>query len=272
MTSISLKLKKLKTFYYNPIIVFTMGKVGSRAIVEAIERNGIFPMDLHWLNSTYHTIKDANLFYKNKYRRKIYEIIHNCFLYILMFFQKKKIKVITVFRDPIEVRHSFLFQDLHLFLFDYFGTNKDIVRANSDENFLFKIMNTYLKEYYFKNYLENEVCKIFKLDKNNLDFNKKNGIGYFKSKKYEILFLTQEKMDSNIISIEKFLGIDLEIKRINDSREKWYYPIKNKFQERTKYEELYLRNFYKNNNVNIFYSDEEIEGFIKKWKKYTMGL
>ncbi|WP_028783989.1 putative capsular polysaccharide synthesis family protein [Thalassobacillus devorans] len=260
------KLKKIANFNQLPIVIYTMGKVGSRSIVKELNQNGIEPLDLHWLNYTYHTKKDLKFLHKKKFKLKAYEVVHNILVKLIFKLQKKQIKVLTIIRDPITVRHSFLFQDLHLFLYDYFEMNKGTARENSDGDFMKKIMDTYIKENYFVEHLQNELFETLEIKEENLNFNKQRGYGFYNNKKFNILMVTLEKLNDNHQLVGDFLGIPFHAEKSNDSMHKWYNPLKSKFSEEISYDEGYLRRFYQENRVDLFYTEEDIETFIAKWK------
>ena len=100
-------------------------------------------------------------------------------------------------------------------------------------------------------------------------FNKEKGYQIYHSKnpRINMLIIRLEDLDNLENEIGDFLGLDsFRLIKTNISEKKWYQPIYHKFKQRYRPTPKELKKIYNSNFMNYFYSQNQINHFIKNWQ------
>ncbi|MEG9295980.1 putative capsular polysaccharide synthesis family protein [Mangrovibacillus sp. Mu-81] len=266
------KFKKLINYIFQKevLLIYQMGKVGSTSLEKSLENN-----NKYYTEHT-HSLRAPIVFkmFKNFKSIKFYAPLKFIIIYKIgalikkFIIKRKKIKIITLVREPISRNISMYFQDIHIPIFDV-----SILNDNRHED---KVNHTILHDFYFKkfnhyygvNWMEEEISKNFGINVYEHDFNKEKGYGVITKGNVSILILKMEKLNDLKSEIQDFLCLkDLEIKKSNQAKEKWYAPLYKQFMENFHPSEDYINELYNTKYMSHFYTKQEIETYINKWKK-----
>lgn len=256
------KLKLLLFPTEVPILVFTMAKVGSLSVYfslkNRLKRKGIF--HIHSLEEI--QVKES---VKTCFENGIYPgskspvfLINNKIIK-----KEKRIKVISLFRDPLERNISAFFDAYEL----YVGNKPEDSTLNSDELydiFQKKFLHYYPVEWYEKQFFEGLGIDVYKSS-----FNKELGFQVIKKENVEVLLISshlpddkKEQLIGEFCSLKSF-----KLQNRNITSNKVYGSIYKKFKEEIFFEKSYLDSLYKTKYARHFFTDLFIENQYKKWIK-----
>ncbi|MBA3495342.1 MAG: hypothetical protein H0T87_14830 [Gammaproteobacteria bacterium] len=181
-------------------------------------------------------------------------------------------EVITLVRDPIARNVSGLFQTIERWIPDFYDRYS---RKAIDTDELAEI---FLHDYHDKidsyklpfHWFSAELQPVFGIDVLACDFPKSVGYKIYKSEGVELLLIKLEYLNQCFpTAIKEFLGFDIPMTSANVAADKSYYPLYQEFTRALKLPDAYIEQQYSCNYVRHFYSESEIDAFIKKWR--TIG-
>ncbi|WP_019503556.1 putative capsular polysaccharide synthesis family protein [Pleurocapsa sp. PCC 7319] len=257
------------------IIVYQMGKVGSRTIVWSLKSLDLDLSIYHVHALSYEGIKRVEKVYRENFART--RIIHNHFLQSLYLRQrldkskkKKKLKVVTLVREPIARNISKFFQNLHLLmnydLQDKINTMKteDIVREL--KQLFFEKFNSH---YDFMYWFDRELKSVFELDVFAKSFSCSEGYKTYENEQIQLLLLRVEDLNNCAQkAFKEFLDLDdFNLVTANTGNNKEYKTIYQEFLKSINLPLSYMDKIYNSRYTKHFYSEEEIKRFRKKWQK-----
>ena len=240
------------------ILVFTMGKVGSKTIMHTLGQHKVCLHDVHRLaRDSEGVIKgypSESEVTENNHRHS-YEVAR----ILEATFGKVKWRVITSFRDPVALIISSFFHHLKY-------TGELTVEAIADH--LRKEIVEYdaLKDFYscwFKDHLKPS----FKIDIFEQKFDKDKGYSIYSSQNADILLFKLEKFNE-CFQQAFFDFIELEVHNIacsNIGEQKEYKEIYKKVLNIISFPEDAVEKIYKETNARHFYTEQEINHFKMKW-------
>lgn len=202
------------------VLVYNMGKVGSSTLTKSIPN----AQQVHTLYSDLPPkmtrIKNMSL-----KRNLIFLISRKVILKTLK--SRKKTKIITVVRHPVDRNRSMFFQDLELWL-----TKHNLEKGGNKSSYhLQPLIDAYADTFdhsFYLRWFDDELKKLTGIDIRSVNF--QNDFAIIKNKKYEVLFLKLENMNDNIQTISQFVGEDIKIQNKNISEKKWYGLLYNEFK------------------------------------------
>lgn len=200
------------------VLVYQMGKVGSSTIEKSIE--GSFH---------YHTLfrnPPCPPAFKVRRRglRKVWRFLVD-FLVLLLIKSRKKVKIITLIRDPRARNVSMLFQDLPFWYVEYFKRTNATARTADGSDIIKRIYKEVFPHEYSVEWFDKEIFRLTGIDVLNEDFDKEKGFSIYQNKNFEVLLLEMNSIDENWKNIERFVGRSLDIKQENNSEMKWYSSV-----------------------------------------------
>lgn len=259
-------LKKLSHWYLeNPVLVYTMGKVGSSTIVETLRELGFSEVQPHSLTlsrrGSYFVLPERkglkNL--KDRIKSKLLKTKGKLYLFSKRI-TKKRIKIVTLSRDPIARTISAYFEQYKYVL------DKDINSVNTQElieNF-FKFANHDTPHIWF----DNEIKRVLKLDIYASDFDKILGWKLIETEDFDLIIIKMEYLSTLTKPLSKFFNVSsFPLKPANRSDFKEYKKAYDKFKQEITFTKEYLDFHYESKYTNYFYTQDEIDGFRKKWTK-----
>ena len=251
------------------ILIFTMRKVGTISIRDALEKSlGVTQLHLHSVSDTTgleRGIKnwmDLNQTTISPYYKETSELVRNNIK------NKKELKVITVVREPVSRNMSFMFFMLPVML----GANAGILNTKSQKYAYTEIFediyyNT-IDHDYFMDWFDIELKPSLGIDIYEHTFDKDKGYSVIEKDNIKLLLIKLEKLENCIPVIKQFAEVDkFELKRENSSDNYWYKPIYDNFKKEFIPHEEHLQKLYESKFMKYFYTDKEIEAFYKKWRR-----
>ncbi|WP_268225534.1 putative capsular polysaccharide synthesis family protein [Sinomicrobium oceani] len=246
----------------NDILIYQMGKVGSTSLENSLS------------NSThFHTLYDRRLcqFYiDSRQVSKSVKIKHYLLsrLRVSLIKRRKKVKIITLVRNPYDRNVSHFFQDLQFWLSyhslkkeEFREENKDLIKECFEESFNFDYATNWFKE-------EIERFCGIKIQED-CEFDISKGVGTVIKGKYELLILRTDKLDNLEEEIAKFVGYKVVINRTNVGEAKWYSCVYKEFKNSYIPSETVLYNTFDTDWVKKLFSENERDAMIEKARNFN---
>ena len=271
---------------HTPILVYTMGKVGSSTVYHTLRKHKISRLvyHIHFLTDSY--LEKISKTYNNGNARisddiNIHQLLrgnidHISSSYILKKVckpePKKKWKIITLVRDPVATFFSHIFQNPATHRPELLGPDGllDIKRVNTYVWDHYNHFNP--REDYISNWFDKEFYEFTGVDLYDYDYETEAGYQIIQNDRFDIAVLSLESLDKNFA---KAIG------KLTNSN-KFISVIKQNVREKQKganailYKELKqnivvskenLQNVYSTRYAKHFFSPEFREKMIEKWSK-----
>jgi hypothetical protein len=141
---------------------------------------------------------------------------------------RKKIKIITIVRHPVERNISMFFQGLSFWMSEYIDQHDRETRA-ADIHWLHEVFYKTFNHAYCDNWFDLEIKRLTGIDVFSQVFDLEEGCSVYESGKYSVMVLKVEDIERNINKIEKFIGKKVNIDKVNKAEDKWYAPVYKNF-------------------------------------------
>ena len=285
-----------------PILIFQMGKVGSKTM-EATLRSAYPEREIHRLHmltpQTWAEMESWCWCYDStlpvKYMETTLRHIHQSKILRLRIEMEhrrksdgaqKKWKIITMTRDPVAYAVSAFFQMIDTLLpgivEQYTWDQKALEQARSffirqvevycTENSVPRDAITQVMQFLLRwplIWFEREMQGVFGRDLYAEEFPIKRGFAVYPGELEDILVVRFEDLFSCLGEcLSAFFGMSPpEIQAANVTRKNAYYPMYKAFLDTVALPEEFLRKQYMSVYARHFYSDDELNGFVRKWAK-----
>ncbi len=251
------------------VIIYQMGKVGSSTVYNTIKyMNTSYALyHIHWFSDI--GIERAENYFKNSSSQKIpMHIRRSKILKRFINMKNENIKIISITREPVARLISDVFQNIHYYNHEFIDDEllniKEIQKSIENQLKNFDIHSEYASTWF-----DVEFSKALDLNIYNYPFNKDIGYVIIKHRNIEILLLRMETMNDVLIdALKEFLDYAQDIKTMNTNiGEEKEFSIEQKFvKNNVKVDEKKLKEIYSSEYVSHFYSNEQVESFIQKWR------
>ncbi len=249
-----------------PIIVYNMGKVGSRSVYETlVDLNlGVKVHHAHVLeelDSMAETIKrefanPVNSLAVIEQGKRLRQSIDKE--------PDKQWDIITLVRDPVAQTVSRFFQSIEEVIPD--------IRQRLENNAvqieeIFDVFINKWPRYPALIWFDTQFKTVFNIDVFSKPFPRESGYEILKNERFYVLIIRLENLDSCAQkAFEEFLGIPgLKLKKSNLGAHKWYKDTYQQFLSNIILPDEYLDQMYNSKLAQHFYSEEEIRAFRAKW-------
>lgn len=250
-------------FLRNPVFIFSVGKVGSSTIANTLRKYGIYEVQPHSLRysriGSYFVIpkNTHQLFIRNFYKTLLIRI-KGFFLKLKIRFVHRRVKVVTLVRDPISRNISAFFEQFpHI-------SNRPMSEYNTNEliELFWESCNHDAPLVWF----DKEMKPFFGVDVLEYGFDKEHGFAQYSVGKIDVLVLKMEKVSTLSSVMSNYFEVpDFEIVATNRADNKEYAEAYKDFKSNLKISKDYADKFYTSELIRHFYTREEIEGFYRKW-------
>jgi hypothetical protein len=188
-------------------------------------------------------------------------ILYRDFLFSYHLPKKRKLKIITLVREPVSMELS-----------RYFFLNENIygIKVDDSADHFLRFMREELESSESPiTWFDRELKNNFGFDIYQQKFDKHRGYQIYDHNNVEILVMKLENLNEVFVpAIKDLLGIkNIPIVRKNDSSDHRYATKYNHLKSTLKLERQELDELYKTPWVQQFYTTKEIGKFIKKWSK-----
>jgi Putative capsular polysaccharide synthesis protein len=285
--SFSLRLRDpLRT---NPVIVHSVGKVGSTSLLATLRAavGGRPVWHVHWLDEE--NLRRDEAYYRERARD------YRGTARMDRFFPRydwrgerlarairsappdHRWDVVTVVRDPVDRNVSAFFQNLEL-MFDYWPA--DQLRTRSPREIAAELVEYFLASYVADapprdrdgdplTWFDRELRPVFGVDVFASPFAKSRGYQIYSSTTARVLLLRLEDLDTVASSaFAEFFGIDVpRVLARNEAATKEYADAYRLFQEQLQLPSEFLDRMYGSRYSRHFYTSEELERFRSRWSR-----
>lgn len=239
--------------YLDGILVYQPGKVGSTTIYRTLLRENMQAFHIH------HIVKNLC---RGTGIEKVIDGQIDYFRKKLMGDERRKLKIITLVRDPVARALANFMQEYYedLFLVSVVTVNHDL--QENAQKYVMKNCN------YEFIWFDEELKALTGVDIFDYPFDKEKGYAWIKKDDVEILVLKMEKMDENEKIVGEFVGKS-ELKYVNHNIGDNKYS-KNIYQELKKRFSISLdrlKEYYDNERFLHFYTEEEKMELCNRWGK-----
>ncbi|WP_277053985.1 putative capsular polysaccharide synthesis family protein [Pseudoalteromonas marina] len=256
-------LEKVKKWFSSePIVIFSVGKVGSSSIAKTLREHNISEVQPHSLSfsrkGSYFVLPTFNPLESLFYYLKSNLIKIKTYIFKLSK-KHKRIKIISLYREPVSRNISAFFEQYQYVLNNHIDTysTEELVSA------FWKYTNHDAPLKWFDNELKN----VFGIDIHDYEFDKGSGYLLVKKGNVDLLLLTMEKMDENSAIIGDFVGIEnFKLAKTNRAEKKVYSEQYNHFKKNILIPKDYLNKFYNDPVINFFYSTDDLKKYSNKWR------
>jgi hypothetical protein len=262
----------LQNFNFNPpIIVYQMGKVGSKTIYMSL-KNAHLPNPIYHVHFLSHDgIRNAEEYILSKKSVVPSHIRRGKIL-------RKKIdktkdaqwKIITLVREPVIRDISSLFENLELLYPDLIDENGDMKKSDAIEFLQKRLMNYDESTSYTCKWFDREIKSVFSIDVYAYPFNHHDGFTIIHDKGVEVLVLRLEDLDKSFNNaLIKFLDLESPIKMLksNVGENKKYAVAYRHVLENITLPKSVCAKIYSSKYARHFYSENMRNQFIQKWSK-----
>ncbi len=186
-------------------------------------------------------------------------LLYKKFLFDYHLPKKRKLKVITMVREPVSLelsRYFFLHENIY-------GRS---VTASTEQFFHFLHQELSSPESPIT-WFDRELKRNFGFDVYQQEFDKQRGYQIYHHENFDILVVKLESVDDVFAAgVEELLGIsNLKLVRKNDSSDHKYAAKYNQLKATVRLKPDWLEQLYKTPWVEKFYTAKEISRFIQKW-------
>ena len=242
-----------------PVIVYQMGKVGSRSVGDSLKNCGIFPLfHVHRINLE--NIKQVENEYIGRGLNPPHEKSGK-FLNKNICRRNKKAKFITMVREPVSRNISAFFENHKRFTGVEYGS-KDFKIEKLTEIFMTEYIHDVPLTWFDK-----EIKLTLGIDVYEHPFPAEKGYSTICKGNFELLILKLEISDKiKQKAISDFINIpDFELKKSNVSNKKIYSETYKQFKKKIALPHSYLERMLNSKYSRHFYTDSEIDAIWSKW-------
>jgi hypothetical protein len=241
------------------LLIYQMGKVGSKAIEDSISAPSINMPIFH-----VHVLSDRGIrggeLYKKSMMRNDYEYIRNIVLQKEVLSRKHKLKVISLVREPVARNISAFFQNSVLWDTQYNEASED-----SSE-----IIEEFLAKFDHEKpliWLDQEINDMLGIDVYAEPFPISCGYHIYSNENIELLLIRQESLNCCFEgALKEFLALEgAQLMDSNRAESKSYAGLYKSFKENLDIPNNYLDHMYSSKYAKHFYSDLEIDEFRARW-------
>ena len=244
-----------------PILVFTMAKVGSLSVYHSLKKSGLESVfHIHSLNEqevqasidfcAEHGIypdSRSPVFLLNKALKN----------------NKRKFKIISLFRNPIERNISAFFDAFKIYMgvtpTNYGGDMQALVKA-----FHQKVNHSYAVNWYDTHFLEGTGLDVYQTP-----FNTEKKYTVLENNRVEVILIDSQMDDSKKERlIADFLGLShFALQNVNLTSQAKHAQLYSNFKAHIRFDKTYINQQLDSKYFNHFFTEEDKKGLIERWGK-----
>ncbi len=247
-----------------PLLIFQMGKVGSRSIARAVQRMKRWQViHIHQLNME--TLGELKRSYRQRGLDLPGHISESEYVHNQMLSKGIKLKIITAVREPIARNFSAFFQNL-----DFFDGRDSRSAELPVDHYINEFIRDYPHEVPLK-WFDMQMNRPLGIDVYRYPFPHHPGYQIIRDNGHEVLVLRCESTDAvKKEGLIRFLGVDPgEIPRVNIGTRKSYADIYSAFKHQIRLPESYIQRMCESEYTRHFYTEEEIAEVHRYWTGKT---
>jgi len=242
-----------------PILVYTMAKVGSMSAYSSIKKQTNIPcFHIHALNLEEDRLMQQYCFDNEMVpdSRSPIKFIQN-----KLIIPKKKLNVITLFRNPVERNVSAFFDAFELYV------GMPISQYKGGVEPLIQLFHEKLPHLYAIDWFDQKFKRDTGIDVYDYEFNQEEGFQYLSKDNFTVLILNSALSNSiKEAQVGKFIQQDSFIlKDVNITAESNRGPLYNEFKNTIRFSRIYLDSLLQSKYSQHFFTKDEIEETYNRW-------
>jgi glycosyltransferase involved in cell wall biosynthesis len=251
-----------------PIVVYQMGKVGSKSVEASLRAHGVNAPICHC-----HLLADLD-----RVEAAVRKSRANPVQTLVQIDRGKQLRktllgssyiqcrVISLVRDPVARNISAFFQNIDEFIPDY---RDQIAAGNLTVENLIETFLTYYDHNIPVNWFDKQFKPVFGIDVFADSFPKEQGYAIYHGQGSSLLLIKLEKLNEcAAAAVKDFLGIDnFILNNTNVGDDKEYRGLYRDFIASVRLPPSYLDQMYESRAIRHFYSDDEIQRFRTRWAR-----
>lgn len=250
-----LGLRRFVTALPRPVLVYQMSKVGSTSVSAALADAGIRALHVHFLGPMWERCRED---YRRSPAPPPVHLTVERLLRQYLRWTSHRLKVVTLFRDPIGRHVSSAFQIHHRDGYDIEDSEAMIQRLRSE--LLEGHGITYCAEWF-----DLELPSVFDVDVLAHDFDRERGFSIVRGSTADVLTLKLETLDRNWSTLSDFVGRSIEPRRANRRTDLRGADIYEDVRRRLNLPRSAVEAYYDHPWMRHFYTREEIAAFCRRW-------
>lgn len=249
----------------NAIWIIQPGKTASSSLEARFKEKNVPFIKEHFLEYPSHIIGED---YRNVWEKSVLQ-------------SRKSLKVIIAVREPLSRDYSTFWQAfteglerislmpvLHTDFQQMYNSFLDLILRGSiytKERLGISMPWTWNDEF---EWFDEQIKQYLDIDVFQYPFNKEKGYVLIEKENIQLFLFKVEKMEYILDEISKFAGVsDLPVKNANVAEQKWYGLAYEQFRREVRLPKNYVDHYYNENaKVDYFYTQEEKENFLEKWR------
>lgn len=237
-----------------PILVYQPGKVGSSTVFSTLFREGVDVIQIHYICA----FDDAD---------PEIAVMEEALAYFKKNLRTEGCKIITLVRDPLARALSLFMEEFGSDMYTSYHFDSGCSLAAKASEDIVKNLNNNNEFTWF----DRELKEATGIDIYQYPFDKDKGYAWIKEGNIEILVLTLEKLNENVGVLGEFVGKpSIKLRNSNIGDEKQYKYIYEGLKKDIRIPAGVMESQYKNNSqMDHFYTEEEKERFLQKWRRYV---
>lgn len=271
---LKLRLEASRRRGVRPLLVYTMGKVGTTTIARSLDKclNNVPVYHLHTLSE--HRLKEIDAVYRTRYSeiQTIYDHLLNG-----LFLRKRILqgcrgglrpRVITMTREPVARNISEFFQSLHLTPRGREFESR--LRSGGDKSLTQEMTEFFIAEFDHGircEWFDEEIKEHLGIDVLGQEFPIEKGLRVYQSERADLLLIRLESLaECGTEPLQQFLEVEeFQLEYGQASSRKFYADVYRDFRDTIVLPDDLLDLYYKSRLATTFYSPEEIASFRLKW-------
>ena len=239
------------------LLVYQMGKVGSRSVAKSLKSAGLWPLHVHSLGGQTPAIR-ADYRKRNApypYHMYLEGLLRGC---LSLGLGRQRIKVVTLVRDPIAREISRAYQ-----LAEWDGGSTDDAAAMAARLAERLSDPGALDDCY--SWFDDEIKERLGVDVLAEDFDRARGYARLAGERADVLVLKLEKLDALWPVIGAFVGREVVPKMVNVRSAAANGATYGRVRSTLSWPRDHVARLYDNPWVRHFYTADEVAGFIERW-------
>jgi hypothetical protein len=183
--------------------------------------------------------------------------------------RRRKLRIITLVRDPVGRNVSRYFHDLHYWLAYYFTEIASDRLSGDNLDVLIDCFRKTFNHRYPLDWFDKELKRLTGLDIYGYPFDTAKGCTRIDKGRVSLLIVQTEKLRDCWRTIEEFCDSKLEARDDNRGERKWYGALYSEFLDRLSLTAEELDEMYSSKYATFFFSEETRAQLKKRWQGGT---
>lgn len=251
-----------------PIVIYQMGKVGSRSVYDALSQTELAGavFHVHWLTAEGIAATDARYQAAGTNYRPPHLLVSHALFQRRRRRPHEQWRIISLVRDPIARSLSEFFELMWVM-------NPQLIRADGsiEVEHALQMMTQRFDEFdpatdRANTWFDQELKRAFGIDVFASPFDSDHGAAHYESSRAKVLLIRLEDLSRHTSTLADFVGVEqLTIAKANSGMDKEHAAGYRKVRERFRLDPERCRQIYDTPYARQFYSDNERDALMQRW-------